>query len=59
MALKGHGATVRYVTLPYEAHGYAARETHPAPRSRKRSTWFDKYVKNAAPRTTTENGKRQ
>ena len=27
MALKGHGATVRYVTLPYEAHGYAARET--------------------------------
>ena len=23
MALKGHGATVRYVTLPYEAHGYA------------------------------------
>ena len=28
MALKGHGATVRYATLPYEAHGYAARETH-------------------------------
>ncbi len=26
MALKGHGATVRYVTLPFEAHGYAARE---------------------------------
>ena len=26
-ALKGHGATVRYVTLPYEAHGYAARES--------------------------------
>ena len=26
-ALKGHGATVRYVTLPNEAHGYAARET--------------------------------
>jgi dipeptidyl aminopeptidase/acylaminoacyl peptidase len=23
MALKGFGATVRYVTLPYEAHGYA------------------------------------
>jgi dipeptidyl aminopeptidase/acylaminoacyl peptidase len=23
-ALKGHGATVRYVTLPNEAHGYAA-----------------------------------
>ena len=27
MALKGHGATVRYVTLPYESHGYAARES--------------------------------
>ncbi|HYB97122.1 MAG TPA: prolyl oligopeptidase family serine peptidase [Vicinamibacterales bacterium] len=26
-ALKGHGATVRYVTLPHEAHGYAARES--------------------------------
>ena len=26
-ALKGHGATIRYVTLPYESHGYAARES--------------------------------
>ena len=26
-ALKGHGATVRYVTRPYESHGYAARES--------------------------------
>ena len=26
-ALKGHGATVRYVTLPHEAHGYTARES--------------------------------
>ncbi len=26
-ALKGHGATVRYVTLPYESHGYRARES--------------------------------
>jgi len=24
MALKGQGATVRYITLPFEAHGYAA-----------------------------------
>lgn len=49
MALKGHGATVRYVTLPYEAHGYAARETllHVLA---ERINWFDKYVKNAAPR---------
>ena len=27
MALKGHGATVRYVTLPHESHGYASRES--------------------------------
>ncbi|MGD9906691.1 MAG: alpha/beta hydrolase family protein [Vicinamibacterales bacterium] len=27
VALKGHGATVRYVTLPHEAHGYLARES--------------------------------
>lgn len=49
MALKGHGATVRYVTLPYEAHGYAARETllHVLA---ERINWFDKYVKNAPSR---------
>jgi dipeptidyl aminopeptidase/acylaminoacyl peptidase len=53
MALKGHGATVRYVTLPHEAHGYVARETllHVLA---ERIAWFDKYVKNAQPRTTTE-----
>ena len=27
MALKGHGVPVRYVTLPHESHGYAARES--------------------------------
>jgi dipeptidyl aminopeptidase/acylaminoacyl peptidase len=53
MALKGHGATVRYVTLPYEAHGYAARESilHT---SAEMLNWLDKWVKNARPRTTTE-----
>ena len=30
-ALKGHGATVRYVTLPYKAPGYAARESNLQP----------------------------
>jgi len=50
MALKGQGATVRYVTLPFEAHGYAGRETllHILA---ERINWFDKYVKNAPPRT--------
>src|SRR5204863_9572131 len=53
MALKGHGATVRYETLPNEAHGYAARETL-LDELAERINWFDKYVKNAQPRTTTE-----
>jgi dipeptidyl aminopeptidase/acylaminoacyl peptidase len=49
MALKGHGATVRYVTLPNEAHGYGARESvlHTL---YEMVSWFDKYVKNATPR---------
>jgi dipeptidyl aminopeptidase/acylaminoacyl peptidase len=51
-ALKGHGATVRYVTLPHESHGYAARESvlHCLA---EMIGWFDKHVKNAKPRATT------
>ena len=56
MALKGHGATVRYLTLPYEAHGYAARETHLHLIAEK-IAWFDKYVKNGTGKATTEAGK--
>jgi dipeptidyl aminopeptidase/acylaminoacyl peptidase len=48
-ALRGHGATVRYVTLPLEAHGYAARETTEHVLW-EMLNWFDKYVKNAPPR---------
>ena len=53
MALKGQGATVRYETLPFEAHGYAGRETllHILA---ERINWFDKYVKNAPPREKQE-----
>ena len=57
MALKGHGATVRYVTLPSESHGYAARESilHTLAET---FNWFEKYVKNAKPRpTSTESSK--
>lgn len=52
-ALKGHGAIVRYVTLPGEAHGYAARETllHVLA---ERIAWFDRWVKNAAPKASTD-----
>ena len=49
MALKGHGATARYVTLPHEAHGYAARESNMHVMA-ETIAWLDKYVKNAAPR---------
>ena len=54
MALKGHGATVRYVTLPHEAHGYAARESNLHVLA-ETINWLDKYVKQPpARRTTTE-----
>ena len=45
-AMKGHGATVRLVMLPHEAHGYAGRESieHVL---YEMIGWFDKYVKNA------------
>jgi len=49
MALKGQGATVRYITLPFEAHGYAGRETLLDVLA-ERINWFDKWVKNAPPR---------
>jgi len=44
-ALKGNGATVRLVILPYESHGYRARESalHLLWES---SNWLDTYVKN-------------
>ena len=48
-ALKGLGATARYVTLPLEAHGYRARESvgHTL---WEMTRWMDQYVKNAPPR---------
>jgi len=49
MALKGHGATARYVTLPHEAHGYAARESNMHVMAETVS-WLDKYVKSAGKR---------
>ena len=43
-ALKGNGQTVRYVTLPLESHGYAARESieHTL---WEMIHWFDKHLK--------------
>lgn len=44
-ALKGFGATARFVYLPYESHGYSSRESvlHVLA---EMFEWFDKYVKN-------------
>ncbi|HYG99926.1 MAG TPA: prolyl oligopeptidase family serine peptidase [Terriglobales bacterium] len=44
-AIKGNGGTVRYVTLPHEAHGYQAIESveHTLFET---INWFDKWVKN-------------
>jgi len=44
-ALKGHGATARLVMLPYESHGYRARESvmH---MFWEMNQWLNKFVKN-------------
>jgi dipeptidyl aminopeptidase/acylaminoacyl peptidase len=51
-ALKGNAGNVRYVTLPHESHGYAARESieHTL---WEMMTWFDKHVKNAGGATAS------
>lgn len=48
MALKGNGASVRYVQLPDEAHGYTARESI-EDMIWEMLRWFDLYVKPASP----------
>ncbi len=44
-AIKGHGGTAKYVSLPYESHGYAGRENilHTLA---EQFDWMEKYVKN-------------
>lgn len=45
-AIKGHGGTVKYISLPYESHGYAGRENilHTLA---EQFNWLEKYVKSA------------
>lgn len=45
-AIKGHGGTVKYISLPHESHGYAGRENilHILA---EQLNWLEKYVKNA------------
>jgi dipeptidyl aminopeptidase/acylaminoacyl peptidase len=49
-AVRGSGGITRLVLLPFEDHGYRAVESieHVL---WEQITWFDKFVKNAAPRT--------
>ncbi len=45
-AIKGHGGTVRFVSMPFESHGYAAEENllHLL---WEQYSWLEKYVKKA------------
>ncbi|MEI2738250.1 MAG: prolyl oligopeptidase family serine peptidase [Chitinophagaceae bacterium] len=52
-AIKGTGGTVKYVSLPYESHGYQGRENilHML---NEQFTWLEKYVKNAGKKEKEE-----
>jgi dipeptidyl aminopeptidase/acylaminoacyl peptidase len=45
-AIKGNGGTVKYVSLPYESHGYRGRENI-LQMLNEQFAWLEKYVKNA------------
>jgi dipeptidyl aminopeptidase/acylaminoacyl peptidase len=55
-AIKGHGGTVRYVSLPYESHSYAAKENllHML---WEQDQWLEKYVKQADNKSGTDGKK--
>lgn len=48
-AVRGVGGTTRLVMLPFESHGYQARESNEHVMA-ETLDWFDRHVKNAAPR---------
>ncbi|HEY2513737.1 MAG TPA: prolyl oligopeptidase family serine peptidase, partial [Polyangiaceae bacterium] len=49
-AIRGNGGIARLVMLPYEPHTYTAMESNEQVLF-EMLRWFDKYVKNAPPRT--------
>lgn len=57
-AIKGHGGIVRYVVLPNESHGYAARENilHLL---WEQNAWLEKWVKNSGNNKTTSADKKE
>ncbi|MGI8995934.1 MAG: S9 family peptidase [Pyrinomonadaceae bacterium] len=56
-AIRGTGGTVRFVMLPLESHGYAARESTEHVLY-EMLNWFDKHVKNAGSRVKEEKAER-
>ncbi len=52
-AIKGTGGTVKFISLPYESHGYQGRENilHML---YEQGAWLDKYVKNAEKKPAAE-----
>ena len=48
-AIRGNGGTSRLVMLPHEPHWYTAMESNEQ-LAYEMVSWFDKYVKEAAPR---------
>lgn len=50
-AIRGNGGTTRLVMLPHEPHWYSAMESQEQ-LIYEMLRWFDKYVKDAAPRAT-------
>lgn len=55
-AIKGNGGTAKFISLPYESHGYIGRENilHVAA---EQLNWLNKYVKNITPIPTAEEKK--
>jgi dipeptidyl aminopeptidase/acylaminoacyl peptidase len=52
-AIRGNGGTARLVMLPHEPHWYTAMESNEQ-LVYEMLRWFDRYVKNAAPRSAPE-----
>ncbi|HEY9132650.1 MAG TPA: prolyl oligopeptidase family serine peptidase [Dyella sp.] len=52
-AIRGMGGTTRLVMLPHEPHWYTAMESNEQ-EVYEMLTWFDRYVKNAAPNAAGE-----
>jgi dipeptidyl aminopeptidase/acylaminoacyl peptidase len=52
-AVKGHGGTVKFVSLPYESHGYQGKENilHML---NEQFLWMEKYVKKAEKKTPAD-----